>query len=107
MKARSYRSVVQPRHVVPRKVNSKVNNIVIPRKQEYEKDIAVVEDIPIEGESNYKYAFNDEKWPEMWYLVSENIKKLVHVTNIIIKMLYFIFIHYRLLLISFFYLIFN
>lgn len=67
MKARSYRGVVEPRYVALRKIKSKTNNVAQTRGSDI--DVEVSEDILI-GESNYIDAFNDEKWPEMWYLVS-------------------------------------
>lgn len=76
MKARSYRGVVQPRNEFSRNVKSRINYFAQPQENDIENDGEIDDgialDIPIEGESNYKFAFNDDKWPEMWYLVSIN-----------------------------------
>lgn len=59
VKARSYRGIVQPRHVVPR--------LAVPkRKRTNRKGTARLKRV----ESNYQHTFNDEFWPDMWYFVS-------------------------------------
>jgi len=61
VRARSYRGVVQPRHVVPRSVVPRSNSLEHNRKVT-PKSAAKI--------SNYHYVFNDEFWPDMWYFVS-------------------------------------
>lgn len=63
VKARSHRSAVYPRHVVPR------NAITTPRKHNsWQKIFGLLKDA--KTKSNYRYAFNDPRWPDMWYFVS-------------------------------------
>ncbi|KAE9538815.1 hypothetical protein AGLY_005397 [Aphis glycines] len=58
VKARSYRGVVQPRHVVSRSVVPRSNSLERNRKVTHRSAGKI---------SNYQYAFNDEFWPDMWY----------------------------------------
>lgn len=64
VKARSYRGVVQPRHVVPRSVVPRSNSLERNRKVTHRSAGKI---------SNYQYAFNDEFWPDMWYFVSMKV----------------------------------
>lgn len=64
VKERSFRGLIQTRNVVPRHVVPRSNNPLRPR-------MTMSENHRVKTGSNYENAFNDKRWPEMWYFVSK------------------------------------